>query len=86
MARDSELKAVLSLLDELGATVDDIGGGKHHKVRWRKGDFKAITIVPRTASDHRSKKNTLAIIKRQIRSIKDGRLRQGRTGSNVPGE
>lgn len=73
MARRCETREeVLALLRAAGATIDHVGltKGGHQVVRWTLQGEKEITVFANTASDYKSRKNTVAMAKRQVRRIK----------------
>ena len=67
--KDTMLASVLALLKSAGATVDSIQQRNHIKVKWSFKGKKFIIIVCKTESDHRSEKNTLAQVKRNLREM-----------------
>lgn len=74
MAKRTVLGSVLSVIEEAdGAEFERIDQGKHAKVRWRYKGRPITTVCPCTASDHRSEKNAVALVKRQMREIDNGR-------------
>jgi hypothetical protein len=70
MAKRTVLSSVLSVIEKAdGAEFDRIDQGKHAKVRWRYKGQTLTTVCPCTASDHRSEKNAVALVRRQMREI-----------------
>lgn len=70
MAKRTVLGSVLSVIKKAdGAELERIDQGKHAKVRWRYKGHPLTTVCPCTASDHRSEKNAVALVKRQMRDI-----------------
>lgn len=72
MARDTNEKSVLGILRDAGADIDEIVRKKHVKIKWRFKGQKRTTVVPATASDHRSDLNNRALVRRQLREIESG--------------
>jgi len=70
MAKRTVLGSVLSVIEKAdGAELERVDQGKHAKVRWRYKDYLLTTVCPCTASDHRSEKNAVALVRRQMREI-----------------
>jgi hypothetical protein len=68
VSKRSAIDDVVALLKEVGATTRVVYG-KHWKVYWALDGQRRITVVQGTASDHRSHKNALAFVRRQLREI-----------------
>ncbi len=74
--RDRELREdVEAYLRSAGATITESSKtrGGHPVVRWTLRGTARVTFFPGTASDHRSRDNTLALVRRQVRAIEEGR-------------
>jgi hypothetical protein len=70
MAKRTVLSFVLSVIEKAdGADLQRIDQGKHAKVRWTYRGQPLTTVCPCTASDYRSGKNAVALVKRQMREI-----------------
>ncbi len=70
MAKRTVLSGVLLVIEKAdGAELERIDQGKHAKVRWRYKNKPLTTVCPNTSSDHRSEKNAVALVKRQMREI-----------------
>ena len=71
MAKENPKKTVVTYLEEVGATIDDIRTGKHVVIKWTYKGRKFVSTMASTGSDHRGMKNTMARLYRIIRSVDD---------------
>lgn len=57
------------IIQAAGGTINSVEKNKHTKVMWTLRGVKKITVFNTTASDGRSLKNDLALVRRQIRQV-----------------
>ena len=63
--------AVLAILEEAGAVIDGIVSKRHAKIKWTFMGVRKMTTVAQTPSDKRTMLNSKALVRRQLREIKE---------------
>jgi len=67
--RETPAKAILRVLRKHNATIDGECYKKHAKIKWTYRGEKRMTTLAQTGSDRRTMLNSVALIRRQLRSI-----------------